>query len=133
MLRLAGVKARIDHRTLEVQDIDRVPTTHLGPSIAAMERKGIRTMRGNRNRQQENKGLKAIPKSVSTPTPVPTNEECQAVLLAIAKQEPNKIDSDYQEQIAPYIEYFADADDKAEAFAFRRERMQEDMTTEAHG
>ena len=75
MLRLAGVKARIDHRTLETQGIDRVPTTHLGPSIAAMERKGIRTMRGNRNRQQENEGLKVSPKSVPAPTPIPTNEE----------------------------------------------------------
>lgn len=53
-LLLAGHEARIDHRTLEAQGIDRVPTTHLGPSVAAMERKGIRTtVRGNRNRQRE--------------------------------------------------------------------------------
>ena len=131
MLRLAGVKARIVHRTLEAQGIDREPTTHLGPSIAAMERKGIRTMRGKRNRQQGNEELKTIPKPIPAPTPVPTNEECQTILLAIAKQEPYKIDSYYQEQIKPYVEYFADADDKAEAFAFCRERMQENMTTEA--
>ena len=127
MLRLAGVTTRIDHRTLEAQGIDRVPTTHLGPSIAAMERKGIHTMRGNRNRQQENEELKTTSKSV----PAPTVEECQAVLLAIAKQEPNKIGSYYQEQIKPYMDYFAEADDKAEAFAFCRERMQENMTAEA--
>ena len=42
-----------------------------------------------------------------------------------------KIDSYYQEQIKPYMEYFDEAEDKAEAFAFCRERMEADMTTEA--
>lgn len=130
-LRLAGHEARIDHRTLEAQGIDRVPTTHLGPSVAAMERKGIRTMRGNRNRQREEAVLKAAPQVAPKPVPVPTLEECQAVLLTIAKQEPYKTDGYYQAQIQPYMEYFDEADDKAEAFAFCRERMQTDMTTEA--
>ena len=66
------------------------------------------------------------------PAPVPTVGECQAVLLAIAKQEPTpKVESYYQAQIKPYLEYFTEADDKAEAFAFCRERMQADVTTEA--
>ena len=134
-LRLAGHEARIDHRTLEAQGIDRVPTTHLGPSVAAMERKGIRTMRGSRNRQRENEGLQTAPqaahKSVSAPTPVPTLEECEAALLALAKLEPYKNDNYYQEQIKPYLEYFTEAEDKAEAFTFCRERMEADMTTEA--
>ncbi|MDR2572821.1 MAG: MobA/MobL family protein [Desulfovibrio sp.] len=130
-LRLAGHDARIDHRTLEAQGIDRVPTTHLGPSVAAMERKGIRTLRGNRNRLREDAGLKAVPQVVPKPVPAPTLEECQAVLLALAKQEPCKTDSYYQAQIKPYMEYFAEADDKAEAFAFCRERIQADMTTDA--
>lgn len=128
-LRLAGHEARIDHRTLEAQGIDRVPTTHLGPSVAAMERKGISTLRGNRNRQRENAVSQSIPKPA--PAPTPTLEECQAVLLALAKQEPYKIDAHYLAQIAPYMEYFTEADDKAEAFAFCRERMQADVTTEA--
>ena len=72
MLRLAGHKVRIDHRTLEAQGIDRAPTTHLGPSVAAMERKGIRTMRGNRNRQREAAALQSSPASVPAPTPAPT-------------------------------------------------------------
>ncbi|CAK7022341.1 MAG: hypothetical protein DELT_02462 [Desulfovibrio sp.] len=130
-LRLAGHEARIDHRTLEAQGIDRAPTTHLGPSVAAMERKGIRTMRGSRNRQRGNEGLQTAPQVEHKSVPVPTLEECQAVLLALAKQEPGKIDSYYQEQIKPYLEYFDEADDKAEAFAFCRERMREDVTTEA--
>ena len=324
MLRLAGHKVRIDHRTLEAQGIDRAPTTHLGPSVAALERKGIRTERGNRNRQREEEALEAVKakwaakidalraeklprnklfalvklartheaeelaqarrelalkrsggkeNTYSTlqdiradyaakakaiqensqlmaksktgllailkmqqlaaedtiqgrdnpfagakgdidakgnvlltlaggglvrdagmevtfsagdqsaraaaeryaqakwgqnatldenrnrmyraptiagarqhvpappaqeketevkPVPVPTVEECQAVLLAIAKQEPTpKVESYYQEQIKPYLEYFSEAGDKSEAFAFCRERMQADVTTEA--
>lgn len=134
-LRLAGHEARIDHRTLEAQGVDRAPTTHLGPSVAAMERKGIRTMRGNRNRQREDAVLKAAPqsepKSVPAPTPVPTIEECQAALLALAKQDVYKNDAYHQAHIKPYLEYFTEAEDKAEAFAFCRERMEADMTTEA--
>lgn len=41
------------------------------------------------------------------------------------------MDYHYQEQVKPYLEYFAEADDKAEAFAFCRERMEADVTTEA--
>jgi ATP-dependent exoDNAse (exonuclease V) alpha subunit len=36
-----GVEARIDHRTLEAQGIDRVPTVHKGPLLTALERRGI--------------------------------------------------------------------------------------------
>lgn len=46
-LERAGIDARIDHRSLEEQGItDRESTQHLGPSVAAMERKGIQTDRG---------------------------------------------------------------------------------------
>ena len=38
-----GIDARIDHRTLEAQGIDRIPTTHLGVAVSGMERRGIRT------------------------------------------------------------------------------------------
>lgn len=130
-LRLAGHEARIDHRTLEAQGIERAPTTHLGPSVAAMERKGISTLRGNRNRKQKATVLQPAPKPAPAPTPAPTLEECQAVLLALAKHESGKIDSYYQTQIKPYMEYFTEAEDKTEAFAFCRERMEADMTTEA--
>jgi len=41
------------------------------------------------------------------------------------------VESYYQAQIKPYMEYFAEAEDKAVAFAFCQERMQADMTTEA--
>lgn len=48
-LERAGHGARIDRRTLEAQGItDRLPTSHLGPAAAALERKGIRTARKKR-------------------------------------------------------------------------------------
>lgn len=45
-LELHGVAARIDHRSFADQGItDRLPQIHLGPHIAAMEARGIRTDR----------------------------------------------------------------------------------------
>ena len=41
-----GFEERVDHRTLEAQGIDREPTTHRGPTVDAMERRGIETERG---------------------------------------------------------------------------------------
>jgi MobA/MobL family len=41
-----GLEERIDRRTLEEQGIDREPTTHRGPTVDAMERRGIETERG---------------------------------------------------------------------------------------
>ena len=34
-----GHQARIDHRSLEAQGVERVPTVHLGPNVIAMERR----------------------------------------------------------------------------------------------
>lgn len=61
-LERAGHDARIDHRTLEAQGIDREPTTHLGPVATAMERRGLRTVRGDMNRElaQVNEQLKSL-------------------------------------------------------------------------
>ena len=47
-----GHEARIDHRTLEAQGIDRDPTTHRGPDIAGMERRGQESdVQERRNRE----------------------------------------------------------------------------------
>jgi ATP-dependent exoDNAse (exonuclease V) alpha subunit len=40
-LKERGVQARIDHRTLEAQGIERTPTAHKGPLLTALERRGI--------------------------------------------------------------------------------------------
>ena len=49
-LREAGVEARVDHRSLEAQAIDREATIHLGPTATALERRGVPTRRGESNR-----------------------------------------------------------------------------------
>ena len=43
-----GIEARIDHRSLEAQGIEREPPTHLGPAVSGMERRGIETEVGKR-------------------------------------------------------------------------------------
>lgn len=48
-----GHDARIDHRSLEAQGIDREPTTHRGPTATQMEREGERSERGDVNRDIE--------------------------------------------------------------------------------
>jgi len=44
---------RIDHRSYERQGVDTVPTVHMGVAASQMEKKGIRTNRGDINRQAE--------------------------------------------------------------------------------
>lgn len=48
-----GHNQRIDHRSYERQGIDQIPTVHLGVAASAMEKRGIRTERGNLNREIE--------------------------------------------------------------------------------
>jgi ATP-dependent exoDNAse (exonuclease V) alpha subunit len=47
-LKELSLDARIDHRSLEAQGVEREPTTHLGPAVSSMERRGIRTEVGYR-------------------------------------------------------------------------------------
>ena len=42
---------RLDMRPYERQGIDKIPTVHLGPEAAGLERKGIRTNKGDLNRE----------------------------------------------------------------------------------
>ena len=50
-LREAGVEVRVDHRSLEAQEIDREATIHLGPTATALERRGVPTRLGESNRE----------------------------------------------------------------------------------
>lgn len=49
-----GHDNRVDHRTLEAQGIERIPQIHLGPNVHEMEKRGIRTDRGERALAIEN-------------------------------------------------------------------------------
>ncbi len=50
-LEKAGSENRIDHRSYKKQGINQIPTIHLGPNVSAMEKKGIRTEKGDINRE----------------------------------------------------------------------------------
>ncbi|WP_418774597.1 MobQ family relaxase [Hominenteromicrobium sp.] len=45
-----GLDVRIDHRSYERQGLDLLPTVHEGATVRAMEKKGIRTEKGEFNR-----------------------------------------------------------------------------------
>jgi len=47
-LQLAGCHERIDHRSYKARGIDSTPQLKLGPSVVAMEEKGIRTEKGEK-------------------------------------------------------------------------------------
>jgi hypothetical protein len=48
-----GFGGRVDHRSYERQGVELVPTVRMGVAASQMERKGIRTERGDFNRQAE--------------------------------------------------------------------------------
>ncbi len=73
-LERAGFTQRIDHRTLAAQSLeaqehgkkrkaqmlDRIPTTHLGPNVVHMEKKGIATDRGAQHREIQESNQKIL-------------------------------------------------------------------------
>lgn len=48
-----GHAERVDHRRYERQGIDQIPTIHLGTAASQMQKRGIRTERGDINREIE--------------------------------------------------------------------------------
>ena len=61
-LEAAGRPERIDHRSYKRQGVEKIPTIHMGVAASQMERRGIRTEKGDINRQitEDNKLLKEI-------------------------------------------------------------------------
>lgn len=57
-----GVAERVDHRSYERQGIEQIPTIHLGVAASGVEKRGIKTERGNINREIEvtNRELRQI-------------------------------------------------------------------------
>jgi hypothetical protein len=48
-----GLAVRVDHRTLEAQGIEREATSHLGPQVSAMQRRGLDTEVVKRIREEQ--------------------------------------------------------------------------------
>ena len=61
-LERAGLDERVDHRSFKDRGIERVPSEHLGVEAAAMERRGEKTGRGDRNREvsERNQRIEAL-------------------------------------------------------------------------
>ena len=61
-LEKANRKERIDHRSYEDRGIDKLATRHEGPTVRAMEKKGIKTEIGDINRKikEENQKIEII-------------------------------------------------------------------------
>ena len=59
---------RVDHRSYERQGVEQIPTIHLGAVAHALEQQGIRTERGDRNREIEknNARLRNLNKAILT-------------------------------------------------------------------
>ena len=62
-----GLDERIDHRSYERQGVELLPTVHEGPTVRAMEKRGIQTEKGSLNRwiKATNKMILAAEKKVS--------------------------------------------------------------------
>ena len=89
-LERAGHAIRIDHRSYAEQGIEQLPGVHLGPTVAAMEARGIETERGAeaRRREQVNAELAALTiqreelEYERTPTPLAERERGDPRLTA---------------------------------------------------
>lgn len=62
MLEKGQRSERIDHRSYECQGVDQIPTVHMGVAATQMERRGIRTEKGDINREimEQNRVLKEL-------------------------------------------------------------------------
>ena len=65
-LELVGSSERVDLRSYERQELDTVPTVHMGPAVTQMERRGISTNIGNLNRdiKAANNLLRTVRKTI---------------------------------------------------------------------
>ena len=66
-----GIDVRIDHRSYERQGVELLPTVHEGATVRAMEKKGIRTEKGEFNRwiKATNAVIRDIKKKITLITP----------------------------------------------------------------
>ena len=61
-LEAKGVTARVDHRSYKRQGVDKIPSIHMGVAAMRMEKRGVRTIKGDFNRAiaADNKLLKEL-------------------------------------------------------------------------
>ena len=62
-----GIQEKVDHRSYERQGIEQIPSVHMGVSATQMERRGIVTEKGNKNRliKEQNRLLKVVYRGIA--------------------------------------------------------------------
>ena len=62
-----NIPQRVDHRSYKRQGIEQIPTVHMGVAATQMERKGIVTEKGGKNRQirEQNRLLKEVKRRIA--------------------------------------------------------------------
>ena len=62
-----GIQEKVDHRSYERQGIEQIPSIHMGVSATQMERRGIVTEKGNKNRliKEQNRLLKEVKRRIA--------------------------------------------------------------------
>ena len=86
MFERKGLEERIDHRSYKEQGIDREPMIHLGYEAAALEKKGIKTERGNHNREVQKRNAERAASKETQPLKVEKVEQDAEELRQIAKE-----------------------------------------------
>lgn len=148
-LERAGSQERIDHRSLEAQGSDLLPTVHEGPHVRQMERRGIRTDRGDLNRavaeynslvvsleayRKEKDSLGKETAQKAPVAPVESTEKQIAVLIAKGKEIKGKIehiDADLQ-QIREQLRYYGEQQQRINERA-RLEKQLSDIRQQGRG
>lgn len=62
-----GIQEKVDHRSYERQGIEQIPSIHMGVSATQMERRGIVTEKGDKNRliKEQNRLLKIVRRRIA--------------------------------------------------------------------
>ena len=110
-----GLDVRIDHRSYERQGVELLPTRHEGPTVRAMEKKGIKTEKGEFNRwiKRTNAFIRDLRKSL-------------AALLESIKEIKAELDKPQSEPvIIPLQRYFDMRNAKAYSQAARVNNLKE--------
>ena len=81
-----GLAERIDHRSYKSRGIDREPMVHLWHKDAALERKGIKTERGNHNREVQQRNVEREAQKETQPLKVEKTGQEAEELRQIAKE-----------------------------------------------
>lgn len=87
-LLIAGRNARIDHRSLEAQGIDRVPTVHVGPVSNAMQERGIPSARTELNSTIKEKNMSDENKKKTSTDLALVDEPQQFKISEVRKRKP---------------------------------------------